>query len=64
MASEESEPTNPDDEAKRRFREALERKRGQQSAERAGGQGKNSSGVSHTHGPAKSRRQFRRKSGG
>jgi hypothetical protein len=64
MASDESEPTNPDDEAKRRFREALERKRGQQSGDRAGGQGKNSGGVSHTHGPAKSRRQFRRKSGG
>jgi hypothetical protein len=64
MASEESEQTGPDDDAKRKFREALERKRGKQSAERSSGQGKSSTGVSHAHGPAKSRRQFRRKSGG
>ena len=64
MATEEPEPTNSDDEAKRKFREALERKRDRQSAERANGQGKGNAGVSHAHGPAKSRRQFRRKSGG
>ena len=69
MASDESEQSSPGDEspeedAKRKFREALERKRGRQSAERASGQGKGSTGVSHAHGPAKNRRQFRRKSGG
>ncbi|MBC6460797.1 DUF5302 domain-containing protein [Actinomadura sp. HBU206391] len=64
MSSGESEPTNPDDDAKRKFREALERKRGRQASERTEGQGKGSTGVSHTHGPVKNRRQFRRKSGG
>ncbi len=49
------------DELKRRFREALERKRGAHaSAEGADHTGK----VQGAHGPAASRRTFRRKSGG
>ena len=51
------------DEMKRRFRAALERKRGAQSsanAEDAHGTGK----VHGSHGPASVRRSFRRKSGG
>ncbi len=49
------------DETKRKFREALERKRGAHAS---------AEGVDHTgkvhgaHGPAASRRSFRRKSGG
>jgi len=49
------------DEMKRKFREALERKRGSHaSAEGADHTGK----VHGSHGPAASRRSFRRKSGG
>ena len=48
------------DDMKRKFREALERKRGAHaSAEGADHTGK----VHGTHGPAASRRSFRRKSG-
>jgi hypothetical protein len=64
MASGESEQASSDDDAKRKFREALERKRGKQEAKRTEGEGRGSAGVSHAHGPAKNRRQFRRKSGG
>jgi hypothetical protein len=62
MAPDEAEPTHPDD-AKQKFREALERKRAQQAAKKTGGQGKGSSGTVEAHGPAQNRRQFRRKSG-
>lgn len=55
-------PPKPDlDDTKRKFREALERKRGNHAS---------AEGVDHTgkvhgsHGPAASRRSFRRKSGG
>ena len=55
-------PPKPDlDVTKRKFREALERKRGSHAS---------TEGVDHTgkvhgsHGPAASRRSFRRKSGG
>ena len=56
------ETAKPDiDEMKRKFREALERKRGNHaSAEGADHTGK----VHGSHGPAASRRSFRRKSGG
>jgi hypothetical protein len=64
MAAADSESTrSDDDDAKRKFREALERKRDQQAAKKAGNQGKDSSRVHGAHGPAKSQRQFRRKSG-
>ncbi|HEY9522160.1 MAG TPA: DUF5302 domain-containing protein [Thermopolyspora sp.] len=53
-----------EDEMKRKFREALERKRQAQADAGAGGSGRNSSKVRGTHGPAASRRSFRRKSGG
>ena len=57
-----AEAAKPDiDEMKRKFREALERKRGNHaSAEGADHTGK----VHGSHGPAASRRSFRRKSGG
>jgi len=48
------------DETKRKFREALERKRGNH----ASAQGADHTGKVHgSHGPAASRRSFRRKSG-
>ncbi|MEV5410891.1 DUF5302 domain-containing protein [Thermopolyspora sp. NPDC052614] len=54
---------SPEDALKRKFREALERKRrGQAEAAGAGG-GKNGSKIRGTHGPASGRRSFRRKSG-
>jgi len=49
------------DELKRKFREALERKRGTH----ASSEGAHDTGKVHgSHGPAVSRRSFRRKSGG
>lgn len=63
MADAESDDAAPEpqDETKRKFREALERKKANQGggAGRSGGGGKQS----HAHGPAEQRRTFRRKSG-
>ena len=51
------------DDMKRKFREALERKRGAQTA--ANAEGAQDTGKVHgSHGPASTRRSFRRKSGG
>ncbi|WP_236788992.1 DUF5302 domain-containing protein [Amycolatopsis sp. GM8] len=51
----------PEDDQKRKFREALERK---QAHARAGDQHGNGGGRNqHAQGPAASKRQFRRKSG-
>ena len=53
--------TDPQDETKRRFREALERKKANSAGggvQRDGGDNK-----SRAHGPMESRREFRRKSG-
>ena len=54
--------SDPQDETKRKFREALERKK----AKAAGGTAYTDGGAkgSHAHGPAEQRRSFRRKSGG
>ncbi len=65
MAESESEGTDtptPEDDTKRRFREALERKRSQAGGGAAHTDGGNRQ--SHAHGPAGNRREFRRKSGG
>ena len=52
------------DEARRKFREALDRKRAREAAG-SGGRSGNSAGKVHgAHGPAGSRRSFRRRSGG
>jgi hypothetical protein len=53
----------PEDENKRKFREALERKTAKSSggADHKDGGGKQAR--QHGHGPAESRREFRRKSG-
>jgi hypothetical protein len=51
------------DDMKRKFREALDRKRGAQTA--ANADGAHDTGKVHgAHGPASTRRSFRRKSGG
>ncbi|WP_263008699.1 DUF5302 domain-containing protein [Nonomuraea phyllanthi] len=49
---------------KRKFREALERKRNQHAGSGAGGRGGDPSKIHGTHGPAANKRSFRRKSGG
>ncbi|MFD0470826.1 DUF5302 domain-containing protein [Nonomuraea thailandensis] len=54
----------PEDELKRKFREALDRKRNQQAGSGAGGRGGDPSKIHGAHGPAASKRSFRRKSGG
>lgn len=53
---------SPEEEQKRRFREALEAKRGA-SGGRSGGSAGDSK-IHGTHGQAGNKRQFRRKSGG
>ena len=54
---------NPDlDEMKRKFRAALDRKRGTHASANADG-AQDTSKVHGSHGPAASRRSFRRKSG-
>jgi Family of unknown function (DUF5302) len=50
------------DETKRKFREALERKQ-QAHTEGQGDSGRDGSKINGAHGPAASRRSFRRKSG-
>jgi Family of unknown function (DUF5302) len=60
----EAEPERPEDEMKRKFREALDRKRGQLAEHNNRQAGKGGGKVQGAHGPAQSRRSFRRKSGG
>jgi hypothetical protein len=53
----------PEDDVKRRFREALERKNARSHASAAAGETGDSK-VHSAHGPASHQKQFRRKSGG
>ncbi|GAA0915564.1 DUF5302 domain-containing protein [Nonomuraea longicatena] len=53
----------PEDEMKRKFREALDRKRNQNADAGAGGRGSDHSKIHGAHGPAANKRSFRRKSG-
>jgi hypothetical protein len=69
MSSSAPPPQDPEDpenepDVKDKFREALERKRGHQAERNAEGEGRDSSKIHGAHGPATSRREFRRKSGG
>ena len=57
-------PGRPEDELKRKFRAALDRKRGQQAEHNQTQNGKGGGKVQGAHGPAQSKRAFRRKSGG
>lgn len=52
-----------EDEIKRRFREALELKQGKNAAANGSASGKDPSKVHSAHGPAGTKRSFRRKSG-
>jgi hypothetical protein len=54
--------TSASDETKRKFREALERKK-QNSQNRPGGNLEGDSAIHGTHGAAGGKREFRRKSG-
>jgi uncharacterized protein DUF5302 len=64
MADNAAEQDSSDDDVKRKFREALERKRGS-TADSGGGAAAKDPNKIHggAHGPAKSQRSFRRKSG-
>jgi hypothetical protein len=62
-AAEDAADRGAEDEVRRKFREALERKQHQHAAGNAAGDGRDPSKVHDAHGPAASRRSFRRKSG-
>jgi hypothetical protein len=64
MADAAAGPEGPEDDVKRKFREALDRKRSKQAETNARQTGKGGGKVLGAHGPAQSRRSFRRKSGG
>ncbi len=53
-----------EDEARRKFREALERKRAREAGTAGGLAGNNTGKVHGAHGPASTRRSFRRRGGG
>ena len=53
----------PEDEARRKFREALDRKQARDAGASGSGQGKGTGKIDGAHGPARHRRSFRRKSG-
>ncbi len=57
-------PSDEQDEVKRKFREALERKQGKVAEKAAADDAGDASKVQHAHGPAKAQRTFRRRSGG
>jgi hypothetical protein len=64
MTSAAPEPEGPEDDVRRKFREALERKRNQSTDKGAADEAADPSKIHGTHGPAHTRRSFRRKSGG
>ena len=53
----------PRTKARRKFREALERKRANEADNSRTGRGKDTGKIHGAHGPARRRRSFRRKSG-
>jgi len=55
---------NAEDQARRKFREALDRKRAKEAGTGRGRGGKDTGKIHGAHGPAGQRRSFRRKSGG
>jgi hypothetical protein len=63
MADAAPEPAGSEEEMKRRFREALERKRAKQADANAARDGKGAGKVHGGQGPARSQRSFRRKTG-
>ena len=63
-AEDEAGAERAEDEMKRKFREALDRKRGQHDEHNRTQNGRGGGKVQGAHGPAQSKRAFRRKSGG
>lgn len=63
MPADDGDATAPQDEVKRRFREALERKNARHHASSAAGETGDSK-VHAAHGPASQQKSFRRKAGG
>jgi hypothetical protein len=57
-------PEGLDNEVKSKFREALERKRAREAGPADGPGGTDVGKIQGTHGPASSRRSFRRRGGG
>jgi Family of unknown function (DUF5302) len=64
MTSADQESSDPLEDVKRQFREALERKHGQETEANAAADARDHSKIHGAHGPARQRRSFRRKSGG
>ena len=64
MADAEPEPEGSEEETKRKFREALERKRAKQADPNAARAGKDAGKIHGAGGLARSRRSFRHKTGG
>lgn len=64
MANAAPEREGSEDEMKRKFREALERKRAKQADSDASRGGEDAGKVHGAHGPAGSKRTFRRRTGG
>jgi hypothetical protein len=64
MEDETPERDDSEDEMKRKFREALERKRAGQVSGNAGRGDQDTGKVHGAHGPAENRRPFRRRTGG
>jgi len=54
----------PQDELRRKFKEALDRKNGRHPDKAGADENKEQGKIHDAHGPAHSQRQFRRKSGG
>ncbi|HEY2306021.1 MAG TPA: DUF5302 domain-containing protein [Streptosporangiaceae bacterium] len=64
MAEAAAEGEGSGDELKRKFREALERKQAGQAGQNAARGGQDAGKVHGAHGPAGSKRSFRRRTGG
>jgi Family of unknown function (DUF5302) len=61
---EDLDPEHARDEARRKFREALDRKRARETGTAQARRGPDTGKIHGAHGPARRRRSFRRKSGG
>lgn len=62
MSTDGPQPDAPEDDLKRKYREALERKTSRNNANQPG-EGEGESKIHDAHGPASAKRQFRRRSG-
>lgn len=62
MSTDGQQPAESEDDLKRKYREALERKTSKNKGNQPG-EGEGESKIHDTHGPAGAKRQFRRRSG-